>query len=564
MSADPSIDTQVEAVNQENNSNGVWEKTADAADADTEQGSSTEEFALGWRGILVFFTLCILSLMAALDGTSLSVALPIISDALNGTAIEAFWSGTSFLLLSTVFQPSFASLSNIFGRRPLILIAVAFFFVGAVVCAVAKNFTYMLVGRSIQGLGGGGIIALTEIIVTDIVPLRLRGQYFGLLSAMWSLGSVTGPILGGVFAEDVTWRWIFYINFPFIGVGAVFVLLFLNLNIIPSSLAEKLRRIDYVGTGLFIGSMASFLIPLTWGGVLYSWSSWRTLVPLLIGVAGLTVFGVYEWRYATEPIIPPGIFQNRTAAVSFIGSVLQGLVLWCALYYLPLYFEAVKEYSPVLSGVALFPDSFTVAPSAMATGFLITHFGAYRWAVWAGWALSMLGMGLMCLIKVDTSVPAWIFINLVAGVGLGLLFPSLAFAVQASAEPAMLAIAVAMFSFFRALGQTIGVAIGGVVFQNRMRSNLLGYPSLAPMADAYSQDASGLVEIIQAMPAGQEKADLKEAYTASLRIVWAVCCAMSGLGLLLSLLTEHYDLDRALETTQGLKKGKNDTDDSEA
>ncbi|KAJ5209955.1 Major facilitator superfamily domain general substrate transporter [Penicillium cf. griseofulvum] len=511
-----------------------------------------EKFALGRRGILVFFTLSVLTLMAALDGTSLSVALPEIAKELNGTAIEAFWSGTSFLLCSTVFQPSFASFSNIFGRRPMIMIALLFFCVGAVISAIANNFTYMLIGRSIQGVGGGGIISLSEVIITDLVPLRWRGQYFGILSAMWSVGSVTGPILGGGFSENVSWRWIFHINFPFIGVGGILVILFLNLKLAPSSLMEKLRRIDYFGTVLFVGSMSSFLIPLSWGGISYDWNSWQTLAPLCIGGVGLIIFGFYEYYFASDPIVPPVIFQNRTAIASFIGSVLQGLILWCALYYLPLYYEAVKEYSPIISGVALFPETFTVAPSGMVAGILITVTGRYRWAIWIGWAFSTVGLGLMCLIKVNTSMLGWIFLNIVPGLGLGILFPSLGYAVQASTDPENLAIAVAMFSFFRALGQAIGVAVGGVVFQNRMFTNISRYPTLAPMAEAYSKDAAGLVQVIRAMADGADRANLKEAYTDSLRTVWIVCCGVSGVAMLVSLLTEHYDLDRALETDQGL------------
>ncbi|OJJ61486.1 hypothetical protein ASPSYDRAFT_148280 [Aspergillus sydowii CBS 593.65] len=512
-----------------------------------------EGFVLGKRGILAFFTLSVLTLMVAIDGTSISVALPIITKDLKGTAIEAFWSGTSFLLSSTVFQPNFASLSGIFGRRPLVLTALTLFFVGTVVCSVAKDFTYVLVGRSIQGVGGGGLIALSEVIVTDLVPLRLRGQYFGILSAMWSLGSVTGPILGGGFAQDVTWRWIFYINFPFIGIGLVSIILFLKLNIIPTSLTQKLRQIDYIGTIIFVGSLSSFLIPLTWGGILYPWSSWRTLVPLIIGVVGLIVFSVYEYRFATDPIIPPAIFQNRTASVSFAGSFLQGLVLWCLLYYQPLYYEAVKGYSPIMAGVALFPATFTVAPSAAVVGILVTKFGHYRWAIWTGWTLSTFGLGLLCYMDVDTSIPAFIFINIVPGIGLGLLFPSIGFAIQASATNETLAIAVGMFSFFRAMGQAVGVAIGGVVFQNRMYHYLLGYEALAPMASAYSQDAAGLVEVIKSMPGGAEKLALQTAYTDSLRIVYAVCCAVCGVALVLSLGTQSYDLNRALESVQGLR-----------
>lgn len=341
------------------------------------------------------------------------------------------------------------------------------------------------------------------------------------------------------------------------------MVLFLNLNILPSSLIEKVRRIDYAGTVLFVGSLSSFLIPLTWGGVSYPWDSWRTLVPMIIGAVGLLVFAFYEYYFAADPIIPPVIFLNRTATASFIGSILQGLILWCTLYYLPLYYEAVKEYSPVLSGVALFPETFTVAPSGMVAGILITLTGHYRWAIWLGWTLSTIGLGLMCLIKSTTSVTGWIFLNLVGGLGLGVLFPSLGYAVQASSTSDNLAIAVAMFSFFRALGQAIGVAVGGVVFQNRMYANLLKYPALAPRANAYSQDAAGLVQVIKAMADGPTKMDLKNAYTDSLRIVWAVCCAISGIALLVSFLTEAYDIDRALETTQGLRENVHDSSERE-
>lgn len=358
-------------------------------------------------------------------------------------------------------------------------------------------------------------------------------------------------------------RWIYYINFPFIGAGIVLLIFFFKLNFTPASLREQLRRIDYIGTVLFVGSTTAFLIPITWGGVMYDWDSWRTLVPLLVGVAGLAVFTVYEVWFAREPIIPKEIFATRTAVASYLGTVLHGLVLWCALYYFPLYFEAVKGYSPIISGIALFPDTFTVAPSAMVIGFLVTKTGRYRWALWLGWALSVLGMGLNCYIDVDTSIPAWIFLLIVGGLGLGILFPSMAFAIQASAEPAHLATAVAMFSFFRAFGQAIGVAIGGVIFQNQMRHNLESYPALAPLASEYSKDAAALVQIIKAMPASTDKQHLQQAYTDSLRIVWAVCCALIAVGGLASLLTKEYPLDQALTTDQGLASKKDETQDGE-
>lgn len=289
---------------------------------------------------------------------------------------------------------------------------------------------------------------------------------------------------------------------------------------------------------------------------MYDWHSWRTLVPLLIGIAGLIIFMLYEAYIPQDPIIPMSIFSTKTALVSFIGTVIHGLVLWCLLYYLPLYFLAVKGYSPTMSGVALFPATFTVAPSAALTGVLITKTGHYRIFVWSGWFFSIFGTGLLCYIKEDTSIPAWIFLLLVPGIGFGILFLSLAFAIQASADPKNLAIAVAMFSFFRAFGQAIGVAVGGVIFQNQMLRNVASYPELAPFAGEYSSDAAGLVEIIRLMPDGPRKFNLRVAYTDSLRVVCAVCCGILVVAGLFSVFTEKYDLDRSVDTDQGLKEEK--------
>jgi len=281
---------------------------------------------------------------------------------------------------------------------------------------------------------------------------------------------------------------------------------------------------------------------------------------LIICAVTLIAFVAYEeWleRRGLEPTIRMSVLKPRTAAVTYFSAFVHGMILWCILYYLPLYYEAVKGYTPITSGVAVFPESFTVAPMAIVTGILITKSGKYRTGVWLGWVLSTVGMGLLCILEVNTSVPGWIFLNLVAGLGLGILFPALASANQASvSNQRSLAIAVAMFGFFRAFGQAIGVAIGGVVFQNRMEANLLKYENLAPMANQYSADAAGLVQIIKAMPDGVDKQDLKQAYTDSLRIVWAVCCALSGAALLLSLLTKEYDLNLALQGDQGVRDKK--------
>ncbi|KAF2118570.1 major facilitator superfamily domain-containing protein [Lophiotrema nucula] len=479
---------------------------------------------------------------------------------LGGSAIEAFWSGTSFLLTSTVFQPVIGSFSHIFGRKPLIYVSLALFLAGAVVSALANNFTVILIGRSIQGVGGGGIIALTEIVITDMVPLRERGVWFSLISAMWSIGTVAGPLLGGGFAQSVSWRWIFWINLPFIGIGGVMITLFLQLNYKASSFMAKLRRVDWIGMVLFLGSTTGFLIPLTWGGVQYDWDSWRTLVPLLVSAAGLVAFILHQEFVAPEPLIRTSVFKNTTAAVTYVETVIHGILLWSILYYLPLYYEAVKGFGPILAGVALFPQTFTVAPAAGITGALIAKSGKYREALWIGWFLTTFGTGLLIYLKTDTSTPAWIFLNLVGGVGTGMLFPAMAIATQASATSKDQAYATNIFSFLRAFGQTIGVAIGGVIFQNQMKRKMLTYPLLAPMAGEYSKDAAGLVQIIKSMPNGEMKDQLRASYTDALRYIWIVMTVFAAVALFASIFTKAYPLDRALETEQGFKEKRRSKD----
>ncbi|PVI08234.1 MFS general substrate transporter [Periconia macrospinosa] len=526
--------------------------------------------------ILSFVSLSIIVLMSALDATSLSVALPVMAKALGGSAIEAFWSGTSFLLTSTVFQPVLGSFSHIFGRKPLIYVSLGFFLAGTIAAALANNFTVVLVGRSIQGVGGGGIIALTEIVVTDMVPLRERGKWFSIFSAMWSVGTVVGPLLGGGFSENVSWRWIFWINLPFLGIGGVLIAIFLHLNYQTSSFLAKLRRVDWVGMVLFLASTTGFLIPITWGGVQYPWDSWRTLVPLIVCGVGMIAFVIHQEYIAPEPLIRTSVFKNRTAAITYFVTVVHGIILWSILYYLPLYFEAVKGMTPILTGVALFPWTFTVAPAAgvsayvsqlqntehkflrvkQITGVFIAKTGNYRWAVWVGWFFTTFGTGLLIYLEPDTTTVAWVFLNLVGGVGTGMLFPAMGISVQASASSQDQAYATNIFSFLRAFGQTVGVAIGGVTFQNQMKRKMLTYPLLADMAGEYSKDAAGLVQIIKAMPEGEMKLQLRESYTDALRYIWIVMTAFAGVALIASAFTKHYSLNTALATDQGFVEKK--------
>lgn len=338
---------------------------------------------------------------------------------------------------------------------------------------------------------------------------------------------------------------------------------FLHLQNISSSIAQSLRRIDIVGMVLFIGSITGVLIPLTWGGVQYSWSSWRTLVPLIISALGFSLFLLWEAYMAPDPLIPLRILKSPTAAATYACTFFHGLVLWCMLYYLPLYFEAVRSQSPIMTGICVFPDTFSIAPAAIAVGVIVTLTGSYRWSIWAGWIFVVIGCGLMTLLSPTMPTHSWVLINLVPGVGCGMLFPGLAFAIQAASTDADAAAAVSLFTFSRSFGQAIGVALGGVIFQNQMLKHALASPLTAAAARELSSDASAMAEILKTVPRGPYRDAIVDSYCDALKAVWAACAGFAFAGLVASVFIRHYSLDRALGSAQKFRGGeKRDGDEA--
>ena len=315
---------------------------------------------------------------------------------------------------------------------------------------------------------------------------------------------------------------------------------------------KKLQSLDWIGSALFVASATSFLIPLSWGGVMYNWDSWRTLVPLLVGAAGLVGLYFYEGHWAKNPMIKVEIFKNRNAAVAYLGVVLHGTIVTGSLYYLPLYYEAVKGLSPILSGIALFPESFTIAPGAFVVGALIARTNAYRWAVWAGWAITTLGLGLLWLLDSNTSTPQWIFLNLVVGIGIGFNYVALGVMLQASTKDENMTSAVALFTFGRLLGQALGVVIGGVTFENQLRKKLLAEPTLAGFAAQYANNGAALAELIGTSQPSITKTTLQNTYADSLKAVWMSFAALSGVALISSVVIKGVSLDREFDPSQQL------------
>ncbi|KEZ42428.1 Major facilitator superfamily transporter [Scedosporium apiospermum] len=506
--------------------------------------------------VLAFCSMLMVVLAVAFEATTLAVALPLMSSDLGGTALQAFWSGTGFLLASAVFQPTIAGLSAVFGRSNLIYVTSLLFAIGSLIAALANNFPVIVAGRVIQGAGGGGIIALTEVIVTDLVPLADRGRWFAILSAVWSVGTVAGPLIGAGFAQNVSWRWIFWINLPIIAIGAAMVFFFLKQAKLPGHMVEKLKRFDWTGAVLFTVGSGSFLFGISSGGVMYEWDSWQVLLSILMGVAVLGGFALWEARFATglgvELLVPAKLFDNWSIISSYIQAVLHGAILWSLIYFLILYYQAILFYSPITSAVATLPETLTVAPSGMVVGIVTAITGRYRWALWSGWVITTLGAGLLYLLDAQTSVAQWIFLNIPVGIGTGMLFPGLALSIQASCAPLLNAEAAAFFSFARTFGQSIGVAVSGVLFQNVFKTKLEDLPAFADKALELSRDATIVVGVIKGMDPSQMKDDLIGAYNDSLKVVWIMLTALAGVSMLLGFTVKSFSLQREHVTKQGL------------
>ncbi|KAK8011013.1 major facilitator superfamily transporter [Apiospora arundinis] len=526
--------------------------TKESSPQETDATVGEIEWKAGKQEIIILVTLASISLVVALEATILVPALPTLARALGGTSVETFWAGTSYLLANAVFVPFIGALSDIFGRRELLMASILLFTLGAIICCVAQSFEQLLPGRTIQGIGGGGISTMSLVILTDIVPLRQRPKYqmFSLLA--WALGAVVGPLAGGLIAQHTTWRWIFYLNFPICGVGLVVVPL--TVRIKPPtqlSLVKNLSRVDWIGGALFTASVSSFLIGLTWGGVQFSWASYQSWMPILLGGIGIVASLVYEKRVAALPFLRLSVFSGPSSYIAFFGATVQGLVLYGHLYYEPFYLASVKGLTATMTGVVIMGVNLLLFPVTVVAGITMSRRGTFLWAVRCGWAILTLGNGLLLMVG-NTSVVGNVFIFLVASLGEGLLIPSLNLATQAIARSEDVAFAVSLYTFMRTFGMCLGVAISGVIFQNVMLRQLrvLGLP------DEIAADAESFVASLNEMAPGEEKSAYISAYLQSFYGIFYAYLALSAVCFLASFGIKHHDVNKKLDSEHRLGKNK--------
>ena len=501
--------------------------------------------------LLIMVSLSIISMMIALDATVIITSLPTIVADLHGTTTLGLWLGTSYLLTCASPMLFIAALSDIFGRPPCLLLSLAFFTVGTVICSVGKGFAALLAGRCIQGIGGGGIIILGLVIFTDIVPLRYRPKYYGMIQGAWALGTIIGPLLGGAFAERTSWRWVFFLMFPFCGIGVVSITWLLTLKLPETTFKDKLARVDWLGGFLFISSTTTFLIAISWGGTQEAWDSFRTLVPLVLGIMGIGATMAWE-RFGTDnPFLRKSLFYCPSSFVAYFGAAAQGFWLYAGLYYFSFYFLSVKQYSPSRAGVSMLPAVLATVPASVIVGAIITRINHFRWAIWSGWVIVTLGGGLVIIWDADTSTPVWAVILVLVGIGNGLLLNAQNFATQAIAKPKDEASAAALYAFMRSFGMAFGVGISGSIFQNVMKTKLsqLGLPT------EIAADSLAYIATLETLPdASVLKEQVLQAYVSGFRGVFGTLCGLAGLSGIASLFIGQFDLNKVLNSDHKLQE----------
>ncbi|GAA3601076.1 MFS transporter [Nonomuraea rosea] len=414
---------------------------------------------------LIIIALMLGMLLAALDQTIVSTALPTIVSDLGGLE-QLSWVVTGYMLASTVSTPLWGKLGDQYGRKRLFIAAIVIFLAGSALCGLSQNMGELIAFRAVQGLGGGGLMVLAQAIVGDVVSVRDRGKYQGFFGAVFAVSSIVGPLLGGLFVDHLSWHWVFYINLPLGAVALVVI-----VAALPSDDKRTKHTIDYAGVVLLGGATSCLVLITTWGGTTYAWSS-----PVIVGLGAAAVALLAGWvfvaRRAAEPVLPLGLFGHRAFTMSSIVGFVVGFGMFGALTYLPLYLQIVHGVSPTLSGVYLLPMMGGMLTMSIISGQIISKTGKYRFLPITGTAVAGVGMSLLSTMTEQSSLFTLGVYLLVLGIGLGMTMQVLVIVVQNAVDFKDLGVATSGATFFRSIGGSFGVATLGSVFTATLNADL--------------------------------------------------------------------------------------------
>lgn len=480
--------------------------------------SSREPIGRG-RTNVIFATIVLGMLMAALDQTIVSTALPTIVADLGGAGHMA-WVVTSYLLAEAVATALAGKLGDLFGRKLIFQLSALIFIAGSMLSGLANGMLLLIVARGVQGVGAGGLMVTAMALIADTIPLRERGKYQGALGAVFGVTTVIGPTLGGLFTDHASWRWCFYVNVP-----VAIVMIAMAARTIPRVKAAAKPIIDYAGIGLVALGVSCLILGLEWGGQEYPWGSWQIIGLFVAAMLLLAAFVAVELR-AAEPMLPMRLFRGNVFTVCSILSFIVGFAMLGSMTYLPAYLQYVDGVSATMSGVRTLPLVAGLFFTSILSGQVVGQTGRYRYFPIAGTAVMALGLYLMSTMGRDTSVWQESLYMLILGLGLGLAMQVLTIVVQNTVPYADLGTATSGVTFFRTLGSAFGTAVFGTLYSNQLTPNLAG--ALAEVR-VVTPEVAANPEALRALPPAQS-APIIDAYAMTIDHVfrWVVPVALAG------------------------------------
>ncbi|TDZ30187.1 Efflux pump dotC [Colletotrichum spinosum] len=505
---------------------------------------------------ILMLALCMAVFLAALDAVIITTALPTISLDVGASDTGFAWIGAAYLLANAASVPLWGKLSDFFGRKPILIMANVVFILGSLVGALAHSLTVLVAGRAVQGLGGGGLMALVNITIGDLFSPRERGKYFGMVGAVWGLASGVGPLIGGGLTERVSWRWCFWINLPISGASLLILVLFFKVHTPKTPLIKGLMAIDWLGVITFTGATLMLLLGLQLGGVRHPWSSPTVICLIVFGCLGFGVFALVERYLAKYPLMPASLFSSASVVFVYIACFAHGLGFAAIAFFLPLYFQTVLGASPIRSGVWLLATALPLALCTVAVGVTIKKTGRYNEIIRAAMALTVLAFGLF------TTLPAWrdwprlIAFQIIAALGISPNLQALLIALQAVVEQRDLAVGTATFAFVRHVALGIGVVVGQVIFQSVMGRHFATLVEAGIPRDAAERFASGSTIAAHGFVerlSGAQRDVVRSAVTMSISKLRIFFCVASAVGLIASVFIEQVELSHLhTETRTGL------------
>lgn len=483
---------------------------------------------------VIIGAVCAVLLLASLGQTIVSTAMPIIAADLDGLD-HITWLITAYLLASTVSAPIFGKLGDLYGRKVVMQGGILVFLTGSVIAGLAHSMEVLVIGRAVQGLGGGGLIVVAMAVVADVMPPRERGKAQGLMGSMFGISTVIGPLIGGFLVEQFTWHWIFFFNLP-IGVLAYAILSFA----LPRRADHKRHSIDYMGAVLLTGFLSAVVMAASVGGTTFAWGSVEMILLVAFSLALLIAFIVVE-RRAAEPILPLGLFANNTFLV--INSV--GMLVGCAMFgtiaFLPLFLQVVKGVSPTNSGMFLVAMMAGLLTGSIGAGKLMSDTGRYKMLPIL--STGLLAVGMLALATISPATPLWqvAVYMLLVGLGIGPVMSVGVAAIQNAIPVSMMGVGTASANMFRLIGGSVGTSAFGAIFAAGLARNLDG---LLPGGEA-GEAAAGLhsisAEMLATLPEGV-RAQVLDGFAAALGPVFLVGAGLAAMACALSMLLHEHPL----------------------